>query len=438
MSVSDPLIKDLKGWIRKLTEAKTVIKDDNSDLRFFCECLEKCLRKGILLRMNSIQFFKIFEVWHWMKDIADKHIKFLYTFTLAVENVSQNQKVQTSTGKLRLLIRTCLTKKCLHTPVELLVRTPGMALDYYEPNSILGDEILGEIFLSALLQISKLQFNLNLRNARFLDESWQLPECHFMELVPCKSLGVSVCFTNGKALVVNVQENSVAAEDDKVEIGDVLDEINREVLTSNNRGNLGRIIKKSSGLPVDLYVIKGRFKQSGDFYGPIISLIKQSGIERAQKVLKSPKNTTDKVLEKSEEVNRSADTDPNIGYQVTYCGSISTGTEGDVKQIEPAIRKLLKTDDIKSIHVRFECLEIGVKVTQKSNEEVLLNQSYMEISSCGRTGNFPDYYAFIAGDNNCNVATNFTAFIFHHRNDYETQTILQSLAQGFHRTHYAV
>lgn len=67
-----------------------------------------------------------------------------------------------------------------------------MAIDYYDRNSILGDDILGEIFLSVLLQTSKLNFKLNLRNSSFLDESWQLPRCVALELVPCKNMGISV------------------------------------------------------------------------------------------------------------------------------------------------------------------------------------------------------------------------------------------------------
>lgn len=67
-----------------------------------------------------------------------------------------------------------------------------MATGYYDKNSILGDDILGEIFLSVLLQSSKLNFKLNLRNSSFLDESWQLPECVALELVPCRRLGISV------------------------------------------------------------------------------------------------------------------------------------------------------------------------------------------------------------------------------------------------------
>lgn len=72
------------------------------------------------------------------------------------------------------------------------MRTPFLALDYYSTDSILGDEILGEILYSVLLQISKLNFRLNLRNASFLDDTWDLSECMSVEFVPCKTLGISV------------------------------------------------------------------------------------------------------------------------------------------------------------------------------------------------------------------------------------------------------
>ncbi|KAK0085359.1 hypothetical protein PV325_005353 [Microctonus aethiopoides] len=439
MSVTNPLVKDLKGWIRKLTENTAEITDDNPDLILLCSSLEKCFQLGVTMRItSSVGYPKSADAWHWLEELGERNERFLYSFTSAVESVSQNLKVESPIGKLRLLIRICLTKKCLHMPVQLLVRSPGMSLDHYEPNSILGDEILGEIFLSALLQIGKLQFKLNLKNARFLDDTWQLPKCSSIELVPCKSLGISVCFTKGKALIINVHENSVAAEDDKIQIGDVLDEINGQILTGRSRGKLNKIMKKTSGLPTTLHIIKYYSEATNDLYGPIANLIRSSGVERLQKLLKRPM-TSPKKIEIPRIINKVNDTlSANAGCKVTYCGNISTGTEGDVKQIESAIWRLLRCQEFVSIPVRFESLEIGIRVTQQSDETVILNQSYMEISSCGRTANIPEYFAYIAGDTNCNMATNFNAFVFHHRKENEVQTILQSLAQGFHRTHFAV
>jgi len=41
-------------------------------------------------------------------------------------------------------------------------------------------------------------------------------------------------------------------------------------------------------------------------------------------------------------------------------------------------------------------------------------------------------------ETNCNMATKFDAYVFYHQNDVEVQQILQSLGQGFQRTHFAV
>ncbi|XP_076302566.1 LOW QUALITY PROTEIN: uncharacterized protein LOC143220866 [Lasioglossum baleicum] len=437
MTVSNPLIKELKGLTRKLLECEIEINDDNEHLLFFYKSLERCFQKGILMRLNPIGFSKLPNAWYWLEEIAEKHFSSCCTYSLVVEQVKQNPKVYTPTGRFRLLIKTCLIRKCLHMPVELLVRTPLMATDYYDKNSILGDNILGEIFLSVLLQSSKLNFKLNLRNSSFLDESWQLPECLALELVPCKSLGISLCFIKGKALIVNLDRNSVAAEDDKVEIGDVLDEINENAITSNTKGQLRKFMKKTVGQPVSLHIIKHRNKKTYELYAPIVHLIRNSGIEGLKTILKKFSSEIHNESEKTE-MSKPENESLNAGFSVKYCGCVYIGTEGHVKLIEKAILQVLRSEDIKSISVKFECLELGIRVTQDSNNTVICKQSYMEISSCGRTGNIPNYFAFIAGDTNCNLATKFDAYVFYHQNETEVQTILQSLSQGFQRTHFAV
>lgn len=60
----------------------------------------------------------------------------------------------------------------------------------------------------------------------------------------------------------------------------------------------------------------------------------------------------------------------NAGFSVKYCGSIYIGAKGDVKQIERAILQVLKSEEIKSVPVKFECLELGIRVTQDSNDMV--------------------------------------------------------------------
>lgn len=102
-------------------------------------------------------------------------------------------------------------------------------------------------------------------------------------------------------------------------------------------------------------------------YGPIATLIKNCGIDRLKVILKPQKPVECLEQKAVVEVKKNPD---NPGYRVAYCGNVSTGTAGDVKQIEQAINKLIKRGDIKFIDVKFECLEIGIKVTQESDDSV--------------------------------------------------------------------
>ncbi|XP_036149343.1 uncharacterized protein LOC105831171 [Monomorium pharaonis] len=438
MSVSDPLVKELKGWTRKLLEHTGEITDENEDLCHFCKCLENCLQKGLLPTLDNIGYLKVPYAWHWLEYVAERNYSGYNTFLLVVEQVKQNAKVHTPAGRLRLLIRICLVRRCLHMPVEILTRVPALATEFYNSKSILGDDILREILLSVLLQCSKFNFKLNLRNATFLDDTWQIPRCVALELVPCKSLGISVCFTNEKALVVNVNEKSVAAEDNKVEIGDVLDEINENVINGDSKGKLRKIMRKASGQPIMLHIIKHYTKKSCELYEPIVHLIKHSGIESLKPLIQISRSDHVEEVTKKNQISKLRTKTLSNGFFVKYCGSVHIGMEGDVKQIEKAIWRLLKSGKVNQVPVRFECLEIGIVVTQEADNQTICKQSYMEISSCGRTVNIPDYFAFIAGETNCNMATKFDAYIFYHRNEIEVQQILQSLGQGFQRTHFAV
>lgn len=83
---------------------------------------------------------------------------------------------------------------------------------YYKSDSIIGDEILGEIFLSAILQVSKMKFKLNVNNVSFLNNCWYIPELIRIELVPCKNLGLSISFAKNRAVIVAIESNSVVSE----------------------------------------------------------------------------------------------------------------------------------------------------------------------------------------------------------------------------------
>jgi hypothetical protein len=439
MSVSDPLLRDLKGSVLQLvqTSGSSEITDDNAELQHFCQNLERVFQKG-LLRSTSLGFAKVSESWYWLEQLASQHSGVAFNYISSVNAVKTSQKVVTPTGKLRLLIRTCLVNRCLHVPVEILVRNRQPGSIYDENLSILGDEILGEIFLSVLLQCGRLQFRLCLYNASFLDDTWLLPQYMQLELVPCKVLGVCACFVSGKAVIVGIKSDSVAAEDDKIEVGDVLDELNGIHITTSQRGKLSSIMRKASGQPIVVNIIKAHLPVTGDLFPSVIGLLRQAQIDPDELHMQyrdKHKQTPRDVHEKMKSVPAAA----RPGFGVTYVGSVDTGKSGDVKQIENAMKRILLKSHGGSHHpAQFEIQEIGIKVTECSTGKVLLKHSYMEISSCGRSVNIPNHFCFIAGDASCNIAKTFTCFAFRCSNEDHIQTILQSIGQGFQRTHFAV
>lgn len=149
----------------------------------------------------------------------------------------------------------------------------------YFPNSILGDDILIQIFLSVLRQCSKINFKLDLQSSSFLDISWHIPQVVKLELVPSQSIGMSVSFANGKAVIVGIKQNSMLSEIGDVKIGDILDELNGIHICTATRGRLSSILKLNKNGPITLSVIKAVYGDSKQIFPPIVSLLKQVQID---------------------------------------------------------------------------------------------------------------------------------------------------------------
>lgn len=442
MSVSDPLIREVKEWTSKFLENYAInvpVTDANINLLPFCACIEKIFMKGLVTKYNTLGIAKPLHAWIWLEKIKpNNNDSSTFNFSSSLESVRYCKSVLSSTGRLRLLIRTCLMKKCLHIPIMTLVQN-GSFRNLYHSESVLGDEILIQILLSVLLQYSKFPFKLDLSNSSFLDLSWMLPTVLTMELVPCKFVGISVSFSDEKAIIINVDSNSVAAEEGNVEAGDVLDELNGIHLCLSSRGKLNKIRNKTMRKPVSLKIIKARYSDASDLYPPLIPLLKAIKID-TDMLRKSYSSRIKNEISKNS--NASA------GYQVTYVGFVLTGSTGDVKEIDRAIKMMIKCHSYKvdfgpklekvKKTVSFEIGEIGVKVVAVENGNVLLNHSYMEISSCGTVSTLKHYFAYIAGEQLCSVSKNFTCYVFYSKCDEHIFTILQSIGQGFQRTHYAV
>ncbi|XP_049950780.1 uncharacterized protein LOC126458033 isoform X1 [Schistocerca serialis cubense] len=433
MSINDPLLKELKSFAScLLRNGGKSVTDNNETLYPFCMCVETVLQRGLSYIHGPFGLIKTPQSWTWLEQIAQRYPGAPYSYVSSVNEVRNSKKVTTPVGKLRLLIRVCLVRKCLHVPVELIVRHHAAA-GVYTTGSILSDEIRGEILLSTLMPCSLLNFNLDLDNSSFLDHTWVLPSCITTEFVPCKALGLTLNFVDGRALIMHVKEGSVSAENGLIKTGDILDELNGVHVTNSTRKKLASIMRKSTAKPITVRIIKAFLHEPDIIYPPILTLLLQAHLDPNELVRLHKENALGQSLTK--QVSQDA---PSPGIPVMYVGAIETGSKGDVKQIMPAIARILKERDCIKKLVVIEILEIGIRVLDEASGIVLQNPSYMEISSCGLTIHFPNYFAYISGEKSCSTAKSFTCHIFYSTNEEQVQTILRCIGQGFQRTHFAV
>lgn len=217
MSVKDPLLKELKGYATKLiTDCPKPITDVEPKLTQFCECFERILYQGLLPTKTVIAVIRSFECWYWLEKLELEKLGVPFCYASCVEDVRSCQRVQSNRGKVRLLIRYCLTKKCLHVPIEFINNEDRCCL-LYSSDSILGNDILSSMLTSILhCLFSSVTFALDLNNTMFLDLTWQLPSITSITFVPTKCLGLSLIFISGRAVVCEVLEDSVAAENEVV------------------------------------------------------------------------------------------------------------------------------------------------------------------------------------------------------------------------------
>ncbi|XP_063612963.1 uncharacterized protein LOC134786340, partial [Penaeus indicus] len=405
MSISDPLIKELKGHVLEATKASSngAILDIHPFLLPLCQVLESIFRKGLNNIVHSAFGITRRDYWAWIDKTAQTSAGLQGNFKRIVEEVSSNPSVNTPQGRGRLFIRHALKSKCLHVPIETIVRMKCNE-GIYEEDSIIGDEILGEIFLSLLYQCSHLHFDLKLENASFLDETWQLPQYQEYELVPCMDLGVYLGHVSGRAVVVKVEDGSVAAEDNKIEVGDVIDEAFGICINGWRRGRVTALLRQKRGLPVTLKVIKGHYPNGSVFPG-VIPLLRRLHLD----VDSLQERFREAALSESQETSL---TGSHIGGQtVQYMGSVSVGGCGDVSQIEHAVMAV-SSQNRQSVPVILITGEIGVQTLLKTNRKMVLSHSYTEISSCGRRNDMPDYFAYIAGDTSCTISSHFTCYVF--------------------------
>ena len=99
-------------------------------------------------------------------------------------------------------------------------------------------------------------------------------------MVPTSDVGVNVVLVLGWSVVTSVLPGSVAAEDDKVEVGDIVTHINQEsVVGASNTDKLLGLISKAKGKPILLTVTKCFDVETRELSSPLLPLIKAAGID---------------------------------------------------------------------------------------------------------------------------------------------------------------
>ncbi|KAL3254596.1 hypothetical protein MRX96_054129, partial [Rhipicephalus microplus] len=81
-------------------------------------------------------------------------------------------------------------------------------------------------------------------------------------------------FAAGVSVVTQVEEGSVAGEDDKIQVRDVLDDLYGEALKGRKRGTISTLLDHFKGMPVYVSVIKS-YQADGTLYPPIANLLKR-------------------------------------------------------------------------------------------------------------------------------------------------------------------
>ncbi|XP_077862116.1 uncharacterized protein LOC100366731 [Saccoglossus kowalevskii] len=446
MALRDPLLTELKGIILSLKNEKQIMKDCNPKVQLFCETLEKIYRKG-LKQPGSIFGLIRRDYWCWIEALPHYtwNDKINPLFSLALETCQNSSKVRTHQGKGRCFLRLSLMKKIINVPISQLLKNPKLTEYWYDPStSIIANELLKESLMSMLFLVTDIDFELNIKNASFLDETWQIPVYKHYELVPCRDLGIIVRHIKNRIMLADVKPGSVAGEDDKLEPGDIIDELFGESMYGASKGKISKLMCDHEGWPIYISVVKCHLL-NGKIFSPIHERLAVLRKEYAN--FKEPKEREPikKKIPSHAQLPRDAldevpisSPEGSAGYRVKYIDKVHVGKEGGVNLIEGSINSVIKQKEINPKDVWLELAETDIIIKNLETRNTELKHSYTEISSCGRRTDALTYFAYIAGDTTCTISKSFVCYVFKSQTEEEAKIILCSIAQGFGRTTWFV
>ncbi|KAL8607325.1 hypothetical protein ACOMHN_039475 [Nucella lapillus] len=424
MSVSHPLLKLLKVSVLEVHREVGCIRDTNLKLHPLCQIVEDIFRLG-LLRTGS--WFNKVDYWNVFLKLSRRAGPGVYH---VLEFVKESKKTMTDQGRGRLFIRGCLAKNQLACAVRLLKGDQVVVHTHYDPSSsIIRDDILIEIFLSLLEEVQRITFRLNLKNSSFLDETWELAELRDYEFVPCDVLGIQFQSVDGHFLVTDVEKGSVGAEDNKVRVGDILDEIFGHSLKGAKKSKVRELFQLYKGIPVYASFIKAK-DSNGHIHRHVAKLLRKADIpivtparQRRRAARRGEGESTGAGINRKpvhsllpEDEQDDMPADGRVAFDVVYRGQHCLKSDGRVDRIHDAVGAIVHNPD--------------------QMEEKLMEHSYPEVSACGRRTDYMTYFAFIAGETTCNMAKNFQCHVFDTQKSDEAKVILCNIAQGFERTQW--
>ncbi|XP_061665764.1 uncharacterized protein si:ch211-250n8.1 isoform X3 [Syngnathoides biaculeatus] len=418
MAPRDPLLSALKVCLLNLqSDGGQTVTDSNPQLTSCCQLLELLLRKGLqqflgcvcaffaepVLSLVTRDYWQCFEqLLH--QDTCDR----LCTVAWAVEQTKSCRKLLSAQGRGRYLLRLALSRKLLPQFVTHLLHTPGV-LEWYSPAfSILRNEEFLEPFMSLLLVLSHMEFDLDMENCSFLDESWLLPVCEMYEVVPCRQVGMVLSYLGGRVFLLDFISGSQAHVDKFICRGDVIDEINGTSLRNSKNGQMLRALR-----------IENPWLQ----VGPAPSQWPAASVQRT-----SPPTQCLK--------------EGRIVYIVQFLGAKNIGMFGTKEVLQHAILHVLD-ENLPSKEVLLDLQETHLTCTESSSKETLCEYHYPEISCVGRYTK-PDYT--ILGfcvvnrppESTTSSQTRFSCVVLKAASTKECEEIVCRTATGFKHTEWSV
>ncbi|XP_061611688.1 uncharacterized protein si:ch211-250n8.1 isoform X2 [Phyllopteryx taeniolatus] len=431
MAPRDPLVSALKVCLLNLQcDYGQTVTDSNPHVTSCCQLLELLLRKGLqqpVLSLVPRDYWQCFEQL-LRQDTCDR----LCTVAWAVEQTKACRKLLSAQGRGRYLLRLALSRKLLPQFVTHLLHTPRV-LEWYSPAfSILRNEEFLEPFMSLLLVLSHMEFDLDMENCSFLDESWLLPVCETYEVVPCRQVGMVLSYLSGRVFLLDLISGSQAHVDKFICRGDVIDEINGTSLRNSKNGQAGVVLSRLKGCPLSIRVVRWRARD-GTVYRPLIQMLRTLRIENPWlQVGPAPSDQRTSPPTQCLKEGR-------IVYIVQFLGAKNIGMFGTKEVLQHAISHVLQ-ENLPSKEVLLDLQETHLTCTESSSKLMLCEYHYPDISCVGRYTK-PDYTILgfcVVNRPPETPTTRFSCVVLKAASIKECEEIVCRTATGFKHTEWSV